>query len=154
LALSISSAIHMSHLSSAFRFFSIGPPLASTHIFALPAASASNLPALRMFISATNTLRKSGFSLGSRCFTMPGPDIAGGKLWPTVRLLLGVPSAEIHIGGADAFAVRTVGGRQLCKGMLLGGDGDRDLVCCFDFLVGILGEDEIRDGRSSCQKCS
>lgn len=87
---------------------------------------------------------------------MPGPEIAGGKWWPTVRLLLGFPSAESQIGGADAFAVRTVGGRQFCRGILLGGDGERDLDLglCLDILVGILGEDEIRAGRSSCQKWS
>lgn len=75
-------------------------------------------------------------------------------MWPTVRLLLGVPSAEIQTGGADALAVRTLGGIQLCKGILLGGDGDRDLGFCLDFLDGILGEGVIRDCRSSCQKWS
>jgi hypothetical protein len=69
-------------------------------------------------------------------------------------LLLGVPSAEIQIGGADAFAVRTLGGIQLCRGMLRGGDGDLDLGFDLDFLVGVLDDDVIRDGRSSCQKWS
>ena len=83
---------------------------------------------------------------------MPGTETVGDRLWPTVRLLLGVPSAEIHMGGADAFAVRTLGGIQLCKGILLGGDGDRDLGLLFDFLVGILGVGGTRESRSSCQK--
>lgn len=85
---------------------------------------------------------------------MPGTETVGDKLCPTVRLLLGVPSAEIQMGGADAFAVRTLGGMQFCNGILLGGDGERDLGLCFDFLVGILGVEGTRESLSSCQKCS
>lgn len=76
LSSSISSAFHTTHLSSALLLLSIGPARASIHILARPAASASNLPALRMFISATRTRRKSGFSRGSRCFTISGPETA------------------------------------------------------------------------------
>ena len=155
---SSSSSFQTTHRSSPFLVSlstTPGSPLASTHILARPAASASNFPARRMFISATNTLRKSGFSRGSRCFITPGPGTTCGRLWPTVRLLLGFPSGDSHIGGAEALAVRTVAGMQLCRGIFLGGEGDRDFGLCFDFRIGGLGDDNgRREGRSSCQMWS
>ena len=72
-----------------------------------------------------------------------------------MRLLLGFPSAESHIGGAEALAVRMMGGMQLCRGIFLGGDRERDVDLCFDLRVGGLDFDEARrEGRSSCQKCN
>ena len=120
---SLDQLIHLSGpglFSLRARLCSLSFPPSSTggnHSFACPTASSLNFPLFRMFISHTNTLRKSLFSRGSRSRGWPSLlFISSHRVWAARCLLLGVPSGSSHVGGLDALAVRMLDGMQVARG--------------------------------------
>lgn len=94
--------------------------IGGNHSLALPALMSSfNLPLRRISISQTKTRRKSLFSRGSRervmLLTVSLDASGSSNSGFAVCLLLGVPSGRNHIGGDEAFAVRTDGGRHVAS---------------------------------------
>ena len=100
-----------------------------------------------MFNSATKILKKSAFSLGSRCRARLEPS----ERVSAVPRFVGCPSAESHTGGEEAVGVRIPEGMHVCSGIVIAPD--------FEYgppvpVAGLIDTGMWSLDQCSCQACS